>query len=282
MGVNLEADKRKNGYCWDSLFTNNTLNLEKLENNLNVHKSWKEFLATNIEILQEVIDEIRTEDCAPLEPEKILRFLQQDLSKINVIILGQDPYPYLNFATGRAFEVGNISTWKGLADTSLKRKGTSLQKIVICIYRNVTGDKNIDNYSEVLKKIEDKTFKISPPKPWFDSLEEQGVLFLNTSFTCKLGGKANSHKNIWNKKNNGFTQKLLNFINQKNPTIQWFTWGNAAKKLVDKKVLGIDKALIFRSYHPAATSIHINNEDHFLNFKGFSQVTEIDWFGREI
>ena len=281
MGVNLEADKRKNGYCWDSLFTNNTLNLEKLENNLNVHKSWKEFLATNIEILQEVIDEIRTEDCAPLEPEKILRFLQQDLSKINVIILGQDPYPYPNFATGRAFEVGNISTWKGLADPSLKRKGESLQKIITCIYRNVTGDTSIYNYNKVLKKIEDKTFNILPPEQWFDSMEEQGVLFLNTSFTCELDGQANSHRKIWNNRNDGFTKKLLEFINKKNPSINWFLWGKEANKCINQTNLYIPESLIFRSSHPVAR-LAKNKPDYFLNFSGFSQVTEIDWFGREI
>ena len=77
---------------------------------MEVHESWKEFLDDNIGVLQEVVEQIRKESCSPTEPKKILRFLKQDLAEIKVVILGQDPYPYPNFATGRAFEVGTIAT----------------------------------------------------------------------------------------------------------------------------------------------------------------------------
>ena len=276
------TDRVKTADCWDSLCSNNILDLKKIKKNLEVHESWKEFLDDNIGVLQEVVEQIRKESCSPTEPKKILRFLKQDLAEIKVVILGQDPYPYPNFATGRAFEVGTIATWKELANSSLKGKGKSLRKIITCIYRNVaTGDNKIDNYDEILKKIENKTFNILPPEQWFDSMEEQGVLFLNTSFTCELDGQANSHRKIWNNRNDGFTKKLLEFINKKNPSINWFLWGKEANKCINQTNLYIPESLIFRSSHPVAR-LAKNKPDYFLNFSGFSQVTEIDWFGREI
>lgn len=282
VGKNLEVDKRKSVDCWDSLYTHNILDLAKFENNLNVHKSWEEFLVENIELLSELISRIRLENCTPKEPEKIFRFLKQDLSKIKVIILGQDPYPYPNFATGRAFEVENISNWQELVNPSLNWKGKSLQNMIICIYRNATGDTSIDKYDGILQKIEDKTFNISPPKPWFDSLEDQGVLFLNMALTCELNGEPGSHADMWTSMNDGFIKKLLKYINKKNSFINWFVWGVKAKECIKQANLHIPESLIFRSSHPAAYSLSIDNKNNFLNFTGFSQVTGIDWLGKKI
>ena len=81
-------------------------------------------------------------------------------------------------------------------------------------------------------------FQILPPTSWFDSMENQGILFLNSYFTCDIGKRSpqkKNHKKIWME----FSCKLLNEVSNRNPKIKWFVWGSEAKKLVTKcKVKG--------------------------------------------
>ena len=67
----------------------------------------------------------------------IFKIFQKDLANCKVVILGQDPYPQLGVATGRAFEVGNISCWKQL------KQNASLRNILKLLYKNHLGSQTV-------------------------------------------------------------------------------------------------------------------------------------------
>ena len=231
-----------------------------------IHQSWQPFLTEEIENELKLIESKLGDHINPNDPSKILRFLSVDLSMVKVIWLGQDVYPSIGVATGRAFEVGNLTTW-----TESFRQ-VSLKNIIRLIHKNYNGIDcygNILKYSTIKEEIQRGDFKIKQPNEWFDGLEKQGVLFLNTAFTCEVG-IPNSHKEIWNT----FSQKVLNYISVYNSNIIWFLWG---KEAISNKVY-IQSGQFFESRHPSRVSEKY--EDDFLKFEGFkATMDQINWLG---
>ncbi len=180
-----------------------------------IHKSWNIFLTKEIiQLLHSIESEIKNDTINP-ETKNVLRFLEQDLEKIKILILGQDPYPQNGAATGRAFEVGNLESWL------VPFRNISLKNIVRAIYQSEYG--KTMKFAELKEKIEKGSFPIKAPDQLFESWSQQGVLLLNTSFTCKAG-QPGSHAHVWKP----FTKKLLEFIAVNRSDIIWFLWGNHA------------------------------------------------------
>lgn len=234
----------------------------------NIHDSWKPFLKPHIVSMLECIELEIGDDYVP-KKENILRFLQQDLSQIKCVWLGQDPYYSLYgdntpVANGRSFQPDSLNNWND------KFSQKSLQNIIRLVYKNHF---NIEKYEDIKKYKDIKleigtTFLIKQPKEWFNSLEKQGVLFLNTYFTTKAG-KGNAHRNIWKY----FSIELLKYISTKNIDIVWFLWGNEA---IDKEQY-ILNGRILKSNHPTFCSIKYEND--FLKSDCFSKVKSINWLG---
>jgi uracil-DNA glycosylase len=198
-----------------------------------IHPSWDDFISNQSAELAEI--EKKIENNYTPTSERILRFLNVDLAKIKVIILGQDPYPQKGVATGRAFEVGTLKSW------GEKFNNVSLKNIVRAIYK--AEKKNIVKYSQIINSELNNSFFIHSPQTLFQHWEEHGVLLLNTSFTCEIG-KPGSHKKIWNQ----FSQELLKFINEKNGNILWFLWGDHAMKATEE--ISIKEENKIASFHP--------------------------------
>lgn len=231
-----------------------------------VHPSWKDFL--NEERVKQIenIEKLIGENINP-EKENVLRFLNLDLQGIKVVILGQDPYPEKGRATGRAFEVGDLTDWND------KFRQVSLKNIVRLIYKNYN---NIDEYldikkfSEIQKEIKTGKFNILQPNVLFKSWEEQGVLLLNTYFTVECG-KPGSHIKIWS----NFSQELLKYISQNNKNISWFLWGKQA----EEKSVFITSGKKYISRHPMMCSKKY--DDDFLKANCFKDnMNVINWLGR--
>ncbi|WP_210470325.1 uracil-DNA glycosylase [Sporosarcina sp. 6E9] len=231
-----------------------------------VHSSWDSFITEEILAELKVIENEIGNNFNPSDPDKLLRFLSVDVDNVKVIWLGQDVYPAKGVATGRSFEVGGLNDWLE------PFRQVSLKNIVRLIYKNYTGIsdyKDIKKFSEIQKEIKNGSFQIKPPNNIFDSLENQGVLFLNTSFTCEVG-EANSHKIIWR----AFSKKVLNYISTKNPDIKWFLWGKEAISTKED----IPEGVFFESRHPMMCSEKY--QDDFLKFDGFkATMSEINWLG---
>ena len=204
-------------------------------------KCWESFFTIErIKELEIIFNKIG-DNYFPLK-EDVLRFLNLDLDNIKYVILGMDPYPssYIKsgksipIATGRSFEVKNLKLW------SSSFKQSSLKNIVKTVYFNETG--KIENWNKIKMEIDDNNFLIKNPEEWFESLENQGVMFLNSSLTVKPG-KPGSHIFIWN----NFMNDLIKYINGYNNNIKWLVWGNNALKRIDGL---IDNKKIIKSCHP--------------------------------
>lgn len=204
-----------------------------------VHKSWRNFLSKDIiEEFKKIEDStinITQEYTPPVS--RVLHFMVNDLDSAKVVIIGQDPYPQAGVATGRAFEVGTLNSWDE------KFRNVSLKNIIRSIYSAYEGD--YLTYSLIKEKMSgslfDSSFSLLPPNRLFKSWEKQGVLLLNTSFTCEVG-KSASHSKYWN----AFTTELLSYVNYRNPEIIWFLWGNHARKITSH----LNMKNVFASNHP--------------------------------
>jgi hypothetical protein len=118
-------------------------------------------------------------------PDRVLRFARTDLWTVQVVVLGQDPYPQPGAATGRSFEVSGLKDW------TTPFRQTSLRNILRAVYACYNGG-DAPSWTRVRDKIADGDFPILPPDRLFDSLESQGVLFLNAYLTCRAGAPGTS------------------------------------------------------------------------------------------
>lgn len=227
---------------------------------LNIHPSWERFISqSNIISELEKIQKLIGDNYTP-EPNRALKFLESDLYSVKIIILGQDPYPQQGVAVGRAFEVSGLTSW------SNKFKQSSLRNILRAIY--LAYNNKPAGLNDIRREIENGGFKILAPDKLFDSWENQGVLLLNTTFTCEINN-AGSHVKLWEV----FTNCLLEYISYENPGISWFLWGNYAKAY-EKYATG--KKYICN--HPMLAGS--SNENDFLKCNCFSDTLNIvNWKG---
>jgi uracil-DNA glycosylase len=168
------------------------------------------------------------------------------LSKVKVLLLGQDPYHNVNQAHGLSFSVL----------PSQKEIPPSLQNI----YKELQSDCGcyIPN-NGYLKK-------------WAD----QGVLLLNTVLTVRAHA-ANSHQGKgWEQ----FTDAIIQAVNAQDRPIVYMLWGRPAQ--MKASMLDNPKHLVLKAPHPSPLSAYRG----FFGCKHFSQancflqehgVEPIDW-----
>jgi uracil-DNA glycosylase len=227
---------------------------------IDAHPSWNNFLTDSIILELETIERKIGSNINPA-PENVLRFMKCNLYDIKVVILGQDPYPETGRATGRAFEVGDLTSW------NQKFRQVSLKNIIRLIYKNYNGISeysDIKKFSEIQKEIKEGKFSILPPHKIFKSWEKQGVLLLNTYLSVEAG-ITGSHISIWQK----FSEELLKFISDENRNISWFLWGRMAEE--KKQFIKYGKYYISR--HPMMCSELY--EDDFLRSDCFKDTMDI-------
>ena len=212
------------------------------------HASWEGLLADADAAAALCAAWEATAGCAELTParENVLRFLQTDLSAMKVIILGQDPYPQAGAATGRCFEVGTLRSWED------SFRNVSLKNIVRALYAASEGERL--GYKEVLTRSA-QGWPLLPPQMLFRDWEMQGVLLLNTAFTCQVGA-AGSHTDYWH----GFTRLLLRYICEAHPQLIWFVWGKHAERHTEG--LPIQHRMV--SQHPMMCYEGTGRTDDFL------------------
>ena len=192
-------------------------------------------------------------------PDRALRFFCLDLVKIKIVVLGQDPYPQPGAATGRAFEVGGLTDW------SRSFRQSSLKNIVRNIHASYTG-RGPATFAEIRGELDAGVFLLPPPDKIFDHWQRQGVLCLNTAFTCAAGSPG-SHAALWKP----FSDRLIRYIADKNKSAVWFLWGVAARAY--EGFLG--GAAVYKCNHPMLPGSGANG---FLNCACFKETKDIvDW-----
>lgn len=228
-------------------------------NSYDIHEEYKDFFTTDI--VTAITNFIEKETQYTPIKKNIFKALQYPISNLKVCILGQDPYPQPNVATGLAFEVESKS-WN---DKSIN---ASLKNIVKLIYNSYTG--NSKEINEIRAEINEGIFKILPPDKLFKSWTNQGVLLLNTALTTELDNpKSSKHINFWKP----IIKNLIKYITLKNTNITFLLWGNEAI-LYEKYILNGN---VIKHNHPA---IPTKSEKTFLNGKSFIETKNIiNWLG---
>lgn len=233
----------------------------------NIHGSWKDFFDREIiqAELKYIYDRIGN-NFTPSE-ENVLRFAKTNLSNIKVVILGQDPYPQKGVANGRSFQPSNLTDW------SQEFPNVSLKNIIRNVYAsynsNVRQYCDIPSYEVIKTKIQSGEFNISKPKEWFTNLEQQGVLFLNSSLTTNVGS-SDSHTKLWS----DFSTEVIKYIHSSRPNVYWFIWGEKA----NNKICAIQTDNKFVSRHPMMCSQAYIKD--FLKNPCFKETKHIiNWLG---
>jgi len=227
------------------------------------HKSWDNMLEEKFEgktwdeILKEILDEILKEKpktlYQPKGKEDIFKVFEMNIKKINVVILGQDPYPTKGKATGYAFAVPPEYKLGNQESLSVIRE-------------------EIEKEFKIKFKEEDKK-KWQTLKHWRDS----GVFLLNTALTVEIKKKekADSHPHLYFWK--GFTEKVIEYISKNHPCI-WMLWGKDAQRFkgnicntFDVKVNSIEtieKTLISDKINYILETSHPSPKSNTKGFKG--------------
>jgi uracil-DNA glycosylase len=112
---------------------------------------------------------------------------------VRVVVLGQDPYPNRERATGRAFEDG---TWAG----DFTKLADSLQPIVRSALALAWNEPSLHgaewDWNAVCARLQDDQAR-EAMSAFFDKLAGQGVLFVNAAWTRTRGSDEAVHRDLW-------------------------------------------------------------------------------------
>ncbi|HLA55383.1 MAG TPA: uracil-DNA glycosylase [Flavobacterium sp.] len=205
---------------------------------ININSTWKKELSDEFakpyfeKLIAFVKSEYKTAKCYPPGPQIFAAFDECPFDKVEVVIIGQDPYHGPGQANGLCFSVNDGIPFP----PSLKN-----------IFEEIRTD-------------------LSQPIPKSGNLErwaKQGVLLLNATLTVRTG-EAGSHQNKgWET----FTDAVIKKISDEKTNVVFLLWGGYAKKkgaIVDKS-----KHCILESGHPSPLSA---NKGHWFGNKHFSKT----------
>ena len=102
---------------------------------------------------------------------------------VRCVILGQDPYPCPAFATGRAFEAGNVARWRELDKMFSPSVRAFIQMILAARTGAVRRAQGVAQWPATLAAIEQGAVDLEAPEALADHWVASGVLLLNASLT---------------------------------------------------------------------------------------------------
>ena len=181
----------------------------------------------------------------PPNPLVFNAFFQTPWDKVQVVLLGQDPYHGPGQAEGLSFSVP---------------KGCAIPPSLRNIFKELAHDQNIQ----------------PPSHGHLLSWAQQGVLLLNAVLTVEEG-KPGSHQNQgWEY----FTDKVIDILNEKKRGLIFVLWGNYALK--KRPRIDETKHHVLTSVHPSPLSAHrgffgsrpFSQINHYLSQH---HKTPLDW-----
>lgn len=98
-------------------------------------------------------------------------------AEVRCVLLGQDPYPSLERATGRSFEQGEGYDWASM------KISQSMCGLLQMLAEHRTEDPDYRGKGGLRRALKANDVNIEPPSELFDRWRDQGVLCLNTGLT---------------------------------------------------------------------------------------------------
>lgn len=167
------------------------------------------------------------------------------LSKVKVVIIGQDPYHEPGQAHGLSFSV---------------KPGVDIPPSLINIY----------------KELHEELGTYIPNNGYLEKWAKEGVLLLNTILTVRAHSAMSHCKIGWQE----FTDAAIRAVNEQDRPIVYLLWGKPAREKA--KMLNNPKHLVLETVHPSPLSAyrgffgcgHFKKANEFLIENG---ETPIDW-----
>ena len=192
-----------------------------------------------------LVSEYRTKKIFPPADDIFNAFHFTPLSKVKIVLVGQDPYHGDRQATGMCFSV---------------EPSQDIPPSLENIYKELNDD--LDCFI--------------PNNGYLKKWADEGVLLLNTVLTVRAH-QANSHQGKgWEQ----FTDAVLEAVNDLDKPVVFFLWGRPAQS--KKILLNNPKHLILEAPHPSPLSAHRGffGCKHFSKANDFlvsSGMEPIDW-----
>ena len=190
---------------------------------INIPESWHEQLNGEIskpyfQKLTQFVDNERENDTVfPPEDDVFNALRLTPYEKVNVLLLGQDPYHDDNQAHGLCFSV---------------RPGIKPPPSLVNMYKELRDDVGF--------RIPNNGYLV----PW----AQQGILMLNAVLTVRAH-TPNSHKNHgWEK----FTDSVITTVNEKRDPVVFVLWGGYAQKKLN--LIDTTRHVVIQSAHPSPLS----------------------------
>ncbi len=185
--------------------------------------SWRRLLAEELDKpyfikLQQFLEKEQQSHTVYPSQENIFNALKlTPYSKVNVLLLGQDPYPGKDQAHGLCFSV-----LPGVKPPASLRN----------MYKELQADVGF--------RIPNNGYLV----PW----AKQGILMINAVLTVRAG-ETNSHQGMgWE----NFTDAIISRVNERESRVMFVLWGAYAQKKI--KLIDTDRHTIIKSVHPSPLS----------------------------
>ncbi len=197
------------------------------------------------ELFTKIKEEYSNHAVYPMSEDIFNAFHLTPLSKVKVVIIGQDPYHEPGQAHGLSFSV---------------KPGIDIPPSLVNIYKELNDD--LGTYI--------------PNNGYLVKWAEEGVLLLNTILTVRAH-QAMSHSNLgWQE----FTDAAIRILNEQDRPIVYLLWGKPAQ--AKASMLNNPKHLVLKAPHPSPLSAyrgffgckHFSQTNAFLVENG---ETPIDW-----
>ncbi|MDD9992654.1 MAG: hypothetical protein OXP75_12710 [Rhodospirillales bacterium] len=207
---------------------------------------------------------------APVDAHMLRAFDGLAPADVRCVILGQDPYPCPAFATGRAFEAGNVAHWRELD----KMFSPSVRAVIQLIMAARTGEahyaRSVAKWPATLAAIEVGRVDLETPEALAERWVASGVLLLNASLTLtrfRRDGdphQTQGHLPLWRP----LMVRVIGHLAQRGSPIVFIGFGDAAAETLGAAILGAsdpadDPRVILRP-HPAEADEVLALENPFV------------------
>jgi len=190
-----------------------------------IEQSWKERLKPEFEksYFKQLINFVKEEKTHhTIYPPGSLIFNAFDkcpFDKVEVVIIGQDPYHGAGQANGLCFSVND-------------------------------GVRQPPSLKNIFKEIEDDLGKPIPQSGNLERWAEQGVLLLNATLTVRANTAGSHQGKGWEE----FTDEVIRVVSEEKKNIVFILWGSYAQK--KGAVIDTKKHLVLKAAHPSPFSAH--------------------------
>lgn len=165
---------------------------------------------------------------------------------VRTLVLGQDPYPNRQRATGRAFE---DAIWNGPRSEEL---ANSVKPLILAAWASKEGENALFKTGGWQELISAHDFRMPAQHTFFGNLANQGVLFMNAAWTYTRKTDQKAHLDLWRP----VVHQLFQSLSQMQQPIVFLLMGSFAQKALCASDPAFRNSAIVDSAHPRSSKFY--------------------------